>query len=82
MSHLTRSQQGELIEGYPEDVRGHSGLIHGTSKHRRDIHVVCAIKEEDFLANIKQFVYVLETESDMICMTREGWEVVKAIMDD
>lgn len=139
MSHLTRSQQGGLIEGYPEDVRDHSDLIHGTSKHRRDIHVSCARKEKIFLAIItayipsrdelstrprerspthprvqgtrsdrapgqpldrltplspmgfpyrdvylpKQFVYVLGTESETICMTREGdWEVVKAIVED
>ena len=47
--------QGELIEDYPEDVRGHSGLIHGKGKHRRDIHVVCAPKE-DFLAIITAYL--------------------------
>ena len=47
--------EGELIEDYPEDVRGHSGLIHGKGKHRRDIHVVCAPKE-DFLAIITAYI--------------------------
>ena len=47
--------EGELIEDYPEHVRGHRGLIHGKGKHRRDIHVVCAPKE-DFLTIITAYI--------------------------
>ena len=32
--------QGEVIEDYPEDVRGHSCLVHGYGVGQRDIHVV------------------------------------------
>ena len=56
--------QGELIEDYPEDMRGHSGLIHGKGKHQRDIHVVCAPKEY-FLAIITAYIpYRDEWEQD------------------
>ena len=63
--------QGELIEDYPEDVRGHSGLIHGKGKHRRDIHVVCAPKE-DFLAIITAYIpYRDEWEQDFRTRRRQ-----------
>ena len=51
---------GELIEDYPEDARGHSCLLHGRGVDERDIHVVCAPKE-DFLAVITAY---LPTEDD------------------
>lgn len=35
---------GEIIEDYPEDVRGHSCLILGPGESGRQIHVVCAPK--------------------------------------
>jgi len=38
--------EGEIIEDYPEDVRGHSCLLFTFSKMRRPIHLVCAPKEE------------------------------------
>ena len=63
--------QGELIEDYPEDVRGHSGLIHGKGKHRRDIHVVCAPKK-DFLAIITAYIpYRDEWEQDFRTRRRQ-----------
>lgn len=63
--------QGELIEDYPEDVRGHSGLFHGKGKHRRDIHVVCAPKE-DFLAIITAYIpYRDEWEQDLRTRRRQ-----------
>lgn len=37
---------GEVIEDYPEDVRGHSCLILGTEDPARPIHVVCAPKDD------------------------------------
>ncbi len=37
--------QGEAIEDYPEDTRGHSCLLHGQGIDQRDIHVVCAPKK-------------------------------------
>ena len=47
--------QGEAIEDYPEDTRGHSCLLHGQGIGQRDIHVVCAPKEE-FLAVITAYL--------------------------
>ncbi len=42
---------GEIIEHYPEDVRGHSCLILGWTEDGRPLHVVCAPKS-DYLAVI------------------------------
>ncbi len=46
---------GEIIENYPEDVRGHSCLILGFGENSRSIHVVCAHKE-DYLAIITAYI--------------------------
>lgn len=56
MSHLDRMirtseirmviDNGELIEDYPEDARGHSCLMLGFEENDRAIHVVCSPKEE------------------------------------
>ena len=48
-------KKGELIEDYPEDVRGHSCLILGHGKIDRPIHVVCSPKE-DYLAVITAYL--------------------------
>lgn len=45
---------GELIEDYPEDVRGHSCLILGFVETGEPIHVVCAPKD-DYLAVITAY---------------------------
>lgn len=45
---------GELIEDYPEDVRGHSCLILGDGDDRRPIHVVCSPKA-DYLAIVTAY---------------------------
>ena len=37
---------GELIEDYPEDVRGHSCLLMALATTGRVVHVVCAPKKE------------------------------------
>ena len=37
---------GELVEDYPEDVRGHSCLIMGHGDQGRAIHLVCSPKGE------------------------------------
>ena len=37
---------GQVIEDYPEDVRGHSCLILGAGHRKRPIHVVCSPKDE------------------------------------
>jgi len=47
--------EGEMIEDYPEDVRGHSCLISGTGERSRPIHVVCAPKD-DYLAIITTYI--------------------------
>jgi hypothetical protein len=46
--------RGDLIEDYPEDVRGHSCLLIGIDLEGRSIHVVCAPKP-DFLAIITAY---------------------------
>lgn len=46
---------GEIIEDYPEDARGHSCLILGYGKGDRAIHVVCSPKD-DYLAVITAYL--------------------------
>lgn len=46
---------GELIEDYPEDMRGHSHLLFGNGDNGRPIHVVCAAKES-YLAIITAYI--------------------------
>lgn len=46
---------GELIEDYPEDVRGHSCLLLGSGDGGRPIHVVCAPRS-DYLAIITAYI--------------------------
>ncbi|SPE37095.1 conserved hypothetical protein [Candidatus Sulfopaludibacter sp. SbA6] len=46
---------GEIIEDYPEDVRGHSCLLLGPGELGRQIHVVCAPKA-DYLAIITAYL--------------------------
>lgn len=57
---ITRSEveavvtQGEVIENYPEDVRGHSCLMLATPAGRA-VHVVCSPKDE-YLAVITAYL--------------------------
>ncbi|MFH2092822.1 MAG: DUF4258 domain-containing protein [Pseudomonadota bacterium] len=46
-------EHGEIIEDYPEDARGHSCLVLGTTD--RPIHVVCSPKQ-DYLAIITAYL--------------------------
>jgi Domain of unknown function (DUF4258) len=46
---------GELVEDYPEDMRGHSCLLLGSGDGGRPIHVVCAPKP-DYLAIITAYI--------------------------
>ena len=48
-------EQGEIIENYPADVRGHSCLMLGSGNEERPLHVVCAPKE-DYLAIITAYL--------------------------
>jgi hypothetical protein len=48
-------KQGEIIEDYPTDARGHSCLMLGFGLDQRPIHVVCAPKE-DYLAIITAYL--------------------------
>ncbi len=48
-------ENGEIIEDYSEDKRGHSCLILGVDKNNRAIHVVCSPKEE-YLAVITAYI--------------------------
>ena len=47
--------EGEVIEDYPEDARGHSCLLLGSGDEERPIHVVCSPKE-DYLAIITAYL--------------------------
>lgn len=47
--------QGDVIEDYPEDPRGHSCLILGLGDGERALHVCCAPKE-DYLAVITAYL--------------------------
>ena len=51
--------QGEMIEDYPEDVRGHSCLMMGRGAGGRPVHVVCALKH-DYLAVITAYLPSVE----------------------
>lgn len=48
-------EDGEVIEDYPEDVRGHSCLLLGYGENDLAIHVVCAPKD-DYLAVITAYL--------------------------
>jgi len=52
-------ERGELVEDYPQDVRGHSCLILGYGMGGTPIHVVCSPKG-DFLAVITAYIPSLE----------------------
>lgn len=47
--------EGEIIEDYPDDARGHSCLIVGRGETDRAIHVVCSPKDE-YLAIITAYI--------------------------
>jgi len=47
--------QGELIEDYPSDPRGHSCLMLGFGEGNRAVHVVCSPKDE-YLAIITAYL--------------------------
>ena len=47
--------QGEVIEDYPEDARGHSCLLLGCGDGDRPLHVVCSPKD-DYLAIITTYL--------------------------
>jgi hypothetical protein len=53
-------KDGEIIEEYPENSRGHSCLISGKGDGDRPVHVVCSPKDE-YLAVITAY---LPTEDD------------------
>lgn len=48
-------RQADVIEDYPEDVRGHSCLLSGETSPGRVVHVVCSPKEE-YLAIITAYI--------------------------
>lgn len=56
-------KNGQIIEDYPEDVRGHSCLLCGRVTSNRSIHVVCSPKEE-YLAIITAYLPNAEEWND------------------
>jgi hypothetical protein len=65
---------GEIIEDYPEDVRGHSCLLLGHGDSDRAIHVVCAPKD-DYLAIITAYVPDKKDWEDDFRLRRKLWNV-------
>lgn len=47
--------EGEIIEDYEEDTRGHSCLMLGYGETGRPIHVVC-VPKENYLAVITAYI--------------------------
>ena len=47
------AEQGELVEDYPEDARGHSCLILGYGTGGTPIHVVCSPKGDSPPTNMR-----------------------------
>jgi hypothetical protein len=52
-------QNGDLVEDYPDDARGHSCLIVGHGLDGKPIHIVCSPKG-DYLAIITAYIPSLE----------------------
>jgi len=50
---------GEVVEDYPEDLRGHSCLLLGFGEKGRPVHIVCSPKT-DYLAVITAYLPDLE----------------------
>lgn len=48
-------EEGEIIEDYPKDARGHSCLMLGKCTDGRAVHVVCAPKDE-YVAVITAYI--------------------------
>jgi len=48
-------ENGEIVEDYPKDSRGHSCLLLGKGKNKPAIHIVCSPKDE-FLAIITAYI--------------------------
>jgi hypothetical protein len=46
--------EGEMVEDYPDDIRGHSCLIMGFDEGGRPIHLLCAPRD-DYLAIITAY---------------------------
>jgi hypothetical protein len=63
--------KGEVIENYPEDVRGHSCLMLGRGVEDRPLHVVCAPKL-DYLAVITAYLPSTEQWESDWCTRRKG----------
>ena len=51
--------EGQIIEDYPDDVRGPSCLILGKGDADRPLHVVCTPKE-DYLVIITAYIPTVE----------------------
>ena len=67
---------GEIIEDYPDDKRGHSCLMLGIPNDKRPVHVVCAPKDE-YLAiytNIEEMGdrFQNQEEGKMKCLLCKG----------
>lgn len=76
-AELSGQQQAFLAEVY---LKGRRCVeVHS---HTHSARWIEELIEWSYLYPPNQFGYVLGAESETICMTREGWEVVKDIMED
>jgi len=62
--------EGEIIEDYPEDVRGHSCLLLGHGEEERALHVVCSPKDQ-YLAIITAYIPITDQWNDSFRTRRE-----------
>jgi len=46
--------EGEIIEDYPDDLRGHSSLMMGFDEEGSSVHILCAPRD-DYLAIITAY---------------------------
>lgn len=61
--------EGEVIEDYPGDKRGHSCLMRGYTSRERVVHIVCSPKEE-YLGIITAYVPTLDRWEEDFKMRR------------
>lgn len=67
----------KIIEYYPDDSRGESGLIYAITRTGRPIHIVCSPKK-DYLAIVSTYIPTLDIwKSDS--KTRKSFDLLSAL---
>lgn len=52
---VTSLAEGEILEDYPDDLRGHSCLVLCKFRDREFLHVVCGMDEDGYLVIITAY---------------------------